>query len=340
MTRLTIGLVAVVAVSGGCDPSTGSAPAGAETDGTADTGRVDDGGDDGAGPTSGADDGGDADSGPSDTTAAATDGSTSAVSTSAAETDDTGADETTAAASGPIILELSSNITELDDESTVRLTAIVTDPDGIRDVIGGSLTNDSGTVTFGALATESQEGAYTIELSWDEINLADPLYFTGSETRTFVARFFDTEGTEESATIDLTFACEFADGACDGVCMSLQNTSACGACDVQCEGFESCVQSSCALDFSCDPLGIEAQCASDDCHTTGTGFWCVSSGDGVQGDTCENGCAAGFDCFSVGVGGGFECYGYCMLDDDDCTGGTSCNLVGGIPLWDGMGLCT
>jgi len=255
--------------------------------------------------------------------------------------DDSDDDDDDDTANGPVIIDLSSNITELGPESVVRITAIVTDPDGIRDVIGGSLTNEADTVTYGALATESQEGAYTLELSWGEINVAEPIDFTGSMSRTFVASFFDTAGHQTSANIELGFSCQFEDGACGGVCMYLQSFNACGACDVQCEGFESCVDFECSLTFSCDPLDA-GDCPGQECHSNGFDFLCGSgSGEGVQGDDCGAGgveCGAGFDCYSA-ADGDPTCLGYCMLDDPQCTNGSTCLAVEGVPLWEGMGLC-
>ncbi len=328
-------LAAPLAVTG-CGLFGGDDPPGGGDESS--TGDVDDDDDDDDGPGSAGPGSG------SDPGSGSGDPSTSGPSQTSGDVDDeTGDDETTGGPSsdpeGPIILELSSNITELGPESTVRITAIVTDPDGIEDVIGGSLTNQSGSVTYGALATSSQEGAYTIELSWAEINLADPIEFTGSLERSFIASFFDTAGHETSEAIALTFACEFEDGACDGQCMYLSSNSNCGGCGVVCEDFDSCQDDECVAVFSCNPLDPNACSGSLDCHTNGTDYACTSSGDAQQGDTCDGGalCDAGMDCY--GIGGEFSCYTHCVLEGGDCPSGTQCEPVTGVPIWEDQGIC-
>jgi hypothetical protein len=50
----------------------------------------------------------------------------------------------------------------------LAVSAVVTDPDGIDDLIGGTLTTTDGASTFGAFATDASEGAYSISLTCKE----------------------------------------------------------------------------------------------------------------------------------------------------------------------------
>ena len=44
---------------------------------------------------------------------------------------------------------------------TVVFTAVVTDPDGIEDLIGGTLEDPTTGGTYGAIATSASEGSYS-----------------------------------------------------------------------------------------------------------------------------------------------------------------------------------
>jgi hypothetical protein len=45
---------------------------------------------------------------------------------------------------------------------SITFTAVLTDPDGIDDLIGGSLTNADGSIQYGAFVTSGQEGSYSL----------------------------------------------------------------------------------------------------------------------------------------------------------------------------------
>lgn len=144
----------------------------------------------------------------------------------------------------PIFLNFGTNVTTLtgghDDEpgdggESVVFTAVLTDPDGIDDLIGGSLTDVTGAIQYGAFSTSGQEGAYTITLSWNAINQAKDISFRQMTERTFMAVFFDVAGhrVEKSVAIKLTCGGEYA---CHGTCSTYcgLNSPVRASCDAAC----------------------------------------------------------------------------------------------------------
>ncbi|MBW2734044.1 MAG: hypothetical protein JRH20_16780 [Deltaproteobacteria bacterium] len=121
----------------------------------------------------------------------------------------------------PIFLSFGSNVTALTSGDSVTFTTVLTDPNGISDLIGGNLANPDDTITYGAFATTGQEGAYALTISWNDINQTKALNFTTEETRAFKATFFDVGGLSVTRTVDLRFHCgttSALNGACNGAC--------------------------------------------------------------------------------------------------------------------------
>ena len=96
----------------------------------------------------------------------------------------------------PKILSLTSNITTFSPGQSLIISAIVTDPQGIDDLIGGKLEHPGGG-TYGTFATSSQEGAYSLTLDWGAINTVAPINApVAGAARLFRARFYDVAGNE------------------------------------------------------------------------------------------------------------------------------------------------
>lgn len=136
---------------------------------------------------------------------------------------------------GPQIVMLSTNVTTLASSQTLLITAIVTDPDGIDDVIGGTLFDPDTEATYGAFVTSAAEGAYQLSLTWAQINTVKPIN-AGAEgaPRRFLARFFDTAAHSTQREIVTTLQCSAAGvlTACDGRCVDLQTDEQnCGTCN-------------------------------------------------------------------------------------------------------------
>ncbi|HPH68399.1 MAG TPA: hypothetical protein PLF40_21730 [Kofleriaceae bacterium] len=125
--------------------------------------------------------------------------------------------------SAPRFLSFGTNVTRLTEYETISFTAVLTDPDGIDDLIGGSLTSPDGTIQYGAFASPGQEGSYSIRLTWDAINQVEDITFATKERREFRAEFFDAAGHSAERLISIELSCNDR-YACDGNCASI-----CGA---------------------------------------------------------------------------------------------------------------
>jgi hypothetical protein len=135
---------------------------------------------------------------------------------------------------GPRILTFASNVTALSPGSSLILSAVVTDPDGIDNLIGGILEAPVSHASYGVFATSAAEGAYSLTLTWDAIDALEPINTpNGGATRRFQARFFDVEGHEAAAVLDVLLRCGSNHdlAVCDGSCTNLMtNPLHCGLC--------------------------------------------------------------------------------------------------------------
>lgn len=136
--------------------------------------------------------------------------------------------------SAPRFLAFGTDLTALSRGQSVTFTAVLTDPDGIDDLIGGSLLSDEGQ-HYGAFTSSAQEGAYSLTVSWAQMNRVKPITFTGStSTRGFVAQFYDVAGHQAARTASIDLSCPEG-GACDGTCISLgTDEDNCGSCGNRC----------------------------------------------------------------------------------------------------------
>ena len=144
----------------------------------------------------------------------------------------------------PKILSLQTNISSMTSSDMLVISAVVTDPDGIDDVIGGNLETPDGIAAYGAFATDASEGAYSITLTWDSLNTVAPIVTDagGSVSRTMRATFFDVEGNTVWRDVSISLGCGGATrAACDGRCEDLTSTQSCGACDSACSSGLQCI---------------------------------------------------------------------------------------------------
>jgi hypothetical protein len=139
----------------------------------------------------------------------------------------------------PKILSIATNVKTLHESDQLIVTAVVTDPNGIDDVIGGQLSTTDGGASYGSFATEASEGAYSISLTWNAIDVADSIDTDVGMAlpRQFRATFFDAEGNSTYRDVGISLQCHDAtDAACSGTCtdMSVESTQHCGSCDHAC----------------------------------------------------------------------------------------------------------
>jgi hypothetical protein len=170
-------------------------------------------------------------------------------------------------ASAPIILSFGTSSTSMTEGESVTFTAVVTDPNGIDDLIGGTLKSADGQATYGAFATGAQEGAYSLSLSWSQLHATTPINFDQELLLTFVASFFDQAGHQTTASATIRLHCA-GDAACDGVCIDLKSDAQnCGACGRLCDS--PCDQGRCNGRAPCFPVTASTTCAAH-CATLGS----------------------------------------------------------------------
>lgn len=187
--------------------------------------------------------------------------------------------------SAPHIIAFSTNVASISDGELVNFTAVVTDPDGIEDLIGGTLEGETGAV-FGSFTTTAQEGAYSLGLSWGQINQVEPIEFAAGEgtTRVFTARFYDQSSLQTVAEVTIALACDdVLLGACDGSCIDTQESvQHCGACGFACAEIAGCCEGVC-VEVGADPANCGAcgNACDGDCQDG----YCYQDYSGTYGDT-------------------------------------------------------
>lgn len=149
---------------------------------------------------------------------------------------DTGDDPVDGEPGAPVFLDFSVSSTVLTDVSEVLFTAVLTDPDGVDDIVGGVLKDLSG-ASYGAFATAASEGAYEVRVDWEMVNSSEEISGVAeTDSRTFLAEFFDQAGHRVSREVTLDLVCDddISRPCYDGECRPLVTVDDCGACGRQC----------------------------------------------------------------------------------------------------------
>ncbi len=183
----------------------------------------------------------------------------------------------------PRFLTFGTNVTSLTKDQSVTFTAVLTDPDGIDDLIGGSLVSLDEATQYGAFATTGQEGAYTMQLSWAAINQAAELTFHKTTTRSYRAVFYDVAGHRVSKDVMLSMTCP--ENACDGNCYDfcVEESKTRESCAAVCAANNPKMNCQMVAEtsmprFCYDPLCSQAK-KSQSCTTVPTSTYCSSSFD-------------------------------------------------------------
>lgn len=171
----------------------------------------------------------------------------------------------------PTFLSFTADRSEMRTGEEVTFSAIVTDPQGIADLIGGTLQTENGD-TYNSFATSGDEGAYSVSTAWTDIDrLALVPDFTGSTDLTFQATFYDVAGHSTVAATTISLECpsadapQYCDGAGDGtsICQSLQeDASNCGSCGNDCVANETEGGTDPACEGGTCVHTVEAQCSN------------------------------------------------------------------------------
>jgi hypothetical protein len=180
-------------------------------------------------------------------------------------------------AGAPIFLTLTANTALLEYQQTLTVAAVLTDPDGIDDLIGGVLVDPTTGNSYGAFMTAAAEGSYSLMVPWAAINTvaaidADP---PGVDRR-FRAEFFDSAGHKTTRDLTVRLRCN-APGArteqacCDGKQFFVNARTSCGTCNRACVPpawssyvFTACTQFHCSAQAAAMPTlqSCTAACAS------------------------------------------------------------------------------
>lgn len=186
---------------------------------------------------------------------------------------------TTSVEGAPVFLSFSANVATLTQDESVTFTATLTDPDGVADIVGGSLYNADESLQFGPFVAAGQPGTYSITLTWGQIHQTETIEFdNGSRPRGFRAVFFDQAGHKATDDAELTLVC--AGGtACDGICTDLGlDALNCGQCGNACDA-GACESGMCAPTYSpCTEEEDGAATCAEVCQLVGE--MCVAQGCG------------------------------------------------------------
>ena len=176
----------------------------------------------------------------------------------------------------PVFLSLQTNASMLTAGESITFTAVLTDPDGVDDIVGGTLSDPTGMIGYGPFIAAGQPGTYSIMVSWDAMQQAEAIKFENADLmRSFRAEFFDQAANKVNKDVELTLTC--AEGsACGGVCTDLMATADhCGACGKVCES--GCKDGVCAPAWSeCVQFNAGFENCDQICATSGQ--TCVQNG--------------------------------------------------------------
>ena len=160
---------------------------------------------------------------------------------------------------GPRIVDLAINTTTATPSTTLTISALVTDPDGVDDLIGGTLKSPAG-ASYGAFQT-SEGSSYELTVTWSQLNAVQPIVFDAPIGRDLVAEFYDQAGNKVQRTLSINLACDGTNGAaCEaGTCFDLNNSlDHCGACGAAVQGEAYCSQGqpTCSSGDYCPASGV------------------------------------------------------------------------------------
>lgn len=111
---------------------------------------------------------------------------------------------------GPVFLDFGVSTRNVEDDP-ITFTAVVTDPDGIGDVVGGVLEDVATDTNLAAFQTSAQEGAYSLLMAPRDLSLHHRDFEgTMGEAYSFEvrAKFFDQEGKQATEVVEMTIPCE------------------------------------------------------------------------------------------------------------------------------------
>lgn len=234
----------------------------------------------------------------------------------------------------PKFLSFSANTNFMTPTTELRISAIVTDPDGVDDLIGGVLVDleSNSELTYGAFITSAAEGAYQITLDWKQINEVRKIETApGGSPRTFTARFFDQIGNQSEKSLTIMLGCDGGSSfaVCGGSCTNVMTSPThCGSCDQRVPNNTSCIDGhvGCSDSLSlCEDRCVSLDSEFDNCGECGHSCSEFSGRLNSSNSWCETG-----RCYAKAArhyGSPTSCDRFCAQEHSSCIGSTYKNIL-------------
>ena len=190
---------------------------------------------------------------------------------------------TTPVEGAPVILSLQTNVPKITAGESVTFTAVLTDPDGVDDIVGGTLSDTTGNIGYGPFVAAGQPGTYSITVSWDAMQQAEPIEFENADLmRVFRAEFYDQAAHKVHQDTSLALTCATG-SACGGVCTDLMTDDMhCGACSGVCK--DGCSAGQCIPAWG-ECIVMSSGFETCDAYCASVGEACVENACGVVSAT-------------------------------------------------------
>lgn len=193
----------------------------------------------------------------------------------------------------PEILEVMVSSDNLSEGEALTVTALVTDPDGLDDIVGVSLRAADNSATYIFLDQISQ-GTFRVAVTWDDIHAVTPIEFETDQILETAVQAVDSMGNTDQDFLSTTLTCR-GDVACDGSCTTLGTSENCGSCGDTCTRPAYCSENQCIENTTCGNNIVDL------------------------GEQCDGTNLQGFTCESLGLGNGMlQCSDTCTFDTSSC----------------------
>jgi hypothetical protein len=191
---------------------------------------------------------------------------------------------------GPRVQSFTASLSTLSDDDNATLIVVVSDPDGIDDIVGALILEPVSGATLGTLSSAGAPGTFTSIVSWNTWEDVAPIEFVRGTVQRFIrVQFSDLDGHEVTSTLAFTMTCGNAP-ACNSQCGAVR----CLANDNQCVSTEGNPISDAQLcnicNAGCQACTTGCACFDESPRCSG-GNDCIVSIDG-EGEVTQMQCTA------------------------------------------------